>query len=69
MKGSREAPKRFFSLRQFFATPRISPDERLRHTTILLAFGKVVGAQDQGPRFRIATSEKSKPESRKIITE
>src|SRR5688572_10576286 len=41
VKGSSEAPKRFFSLRQFFATPRITPADRLRHTTILSASARL----------------------------
>src|SRR5687768_6532639 len=41
VKGSSEAPNRFFSLRQFLATPRMSPAERLRHTTILSASARL----------------------------
>src|ERR671919_356611 len=41
VKGSSEAPKRFFSLRQFFATPRINPADRVRQTTILSASARL----------------------------
>src|SRR5687767_15793405 len=62
VKGSSEAPKRFFSLRQPFATPRISPAERLRHTTILSASARLYVRRTRASVSNTAISPRNKVE-------
>src|SRR5690349_22329675 len=64
VKGSSEAPKRFFSLRQPFATPRINPAERLKHTTILSASARLYVRRTSASVSNIAISIKGEERSR-----
>src|SRR5215212_4475061 len=57
VKGSSDAPKRFFSLRQPLATPRIKPAERLRHTTILSASARLYVRRTKASVSNIAMSK------------